>query len=53
MGRTSVAGKSVDVKYQYVHEKVQSAKYEVEFVRSQDMIANCTTKALARPSFKR
>ena len=43
--------KHIDLQYHFIHEAVDDAKIQVEYIPTKDNIANIFTKSLARPKF--
>jgi hypothetical protein len=50
--KSSNAGNHVDVQYHALREKIEKGGYEVQYIKSSDMIADIFTKALPRPAFE-
>jgi hypothetical protein len=48
-GRT----KHIDVRYHYIREMVENGEIKVEYLRTEDMIADMLTKPLAKRQFKK
>ena len=43
--------KHIDIKYHFIRDKVESKEIELEFMPTDDMVADVMTKALPRPAF--